>query len=324
VFLSYPHWLMTTKIEGQVVTNSSTASCQIRMSVLMMKDFTAEASTTLTIALNATIITARMIVRNSAVIIKSLATGRITVLIGIDNQFGAWASQLRRPFFSKIIGLFAMLGMLTGASAAIAHPKLESSDPAPDSTLSSAPKEIRLNLSEGVLAKFSGIELKDEAGKPIATGEPATDPKDKKQLIVPVTATLIPSRYTVTWHAVSDDTHRVEGKFSFKLAQGSAAGASTEKPSGTETRRDSELQSANRDDRGDGMCKCPSSEDRNVSRESDRDDRTDRSRMQRNDRDSDGAYGYRGRDRDLQYRDGPRSRPECVIDNEGTKYCRTR
>jgi methionine-rich copper-binding protein CopC len=225
---------------------------------------------------------------------------------------------------SKVVGLLATLAMFTAASAANAHPKLESSDPAADATISSAPKEIRLNFSEGVLSKFSGIELKDEAGKSIATGESATDPKDKKQLIVPVTATLTPSRYTVTWHAVSDDTHRVEGKFSFKLAQNSAAGASTEKPSGTETRRDSELQSANREDRGDGMCKCPGSDDRNIRRGSDRDDRMDRSRMQRNDRDSDRSDGYRGRDRDSRSRDDQRSRPECVIDDEGVKYCRVR
>ena len=225
---------------------------------------------------------------------------------------------------SEIVGLLASLAFFTGASAANAHPKLESSDPAPDATVRLAPKEIRLNFSEGILAKFSGIELKDEAGKSVATGESATDPNNKKQLIVPVTATLTPSNYTVTWHAVSDDTHRVEGKFSFKLAQDSAAGDSSDKQRGTETRRDSELQSATRDDRGDGMCKCPSSEDRNVRGGSDREDRTDRSRMQRNDRGSERDDGYRSRDPESRNRDSSRSRPECVIDDEGVKYCRVR
>lgn len=224
---------------------------------------------------------------------------------------------------SKIIGLLATLAMFTAASAANAHPKLESSEPAPDVTVSFAPKEVRLNFSEGVLSKFSGIELKDEAGKLVATGEPATDPKDKKLLIVPVTANLTPDRYTVTWHAVSDDTHRVEGKYSFKIAL-DTTGASSEKPRGTETRRDSELQPANRDERGERVCKCPSSEDRNVGRGSDRYDRTDRSRTQRNDRASDRDDEYRGRDRDSRYRDDSRSRPECVIDDEGVKYCRVR
>ena len=225
---------------------------------------------------------------------------------------------------SKVVGLLAMLAMFTAASAADAHPKLESSEPALDATVSSAPKEIRLNFSEGVFTKFSGIELKDAAGKVVATGEPATDPKDKKLLIVPVAINLTPDRYTVTWHAVSDDTHRVEGKFSFQVAQESSASASSEKLRETETRRDSELQSATRDERGDSMCKCLSSEDRNVRRGSDRDGRTDRSRTQRNDRESEQDDGYRGRDRDSRSREGLHSRPECVIDDEGVKYCRVR
>jgi methionine-rich copper-binding protein CopC len=225
---------------------------------------------------------------------------------------------------SKFVGLLATLAMFTVANAANAHPKLESSEPAPDATVSSSPKEIRLNFSEGVLAKFTGIELKDAAGKPIATGDSATDPKDKKLLIVPVAANLTPDRYTVTWHAVSDDTHRVEGKYSFQVAQDSVSGATSEKPRGTETRRDSELQPANRDELGERMCKCPSSKDRNVGRRSDRDDRTNRSGIQRNDRDSERDDEYRGRDRDSRYRDSARSRPECVIDDEGVKYCRVR
>src|SRR5258708_32871520 len=44
--------------------------------------------------------------------------------------------------------------------------------------------------SEGVIAKFSGVELKDESGKPIMTGAATADPKDKKQLVVPLATPL--------------------------------------------------------------------------------------------------------------------------------------
>lgn len=225
-------------------------------------------------------------------------------------------------YLAKTVGLFATLAILTTANAAIAHPKLESSSPAPDVSTNPAPKEIKLNFNEGVLAKFSGIELKDEAGKAVATGVPATDPKDQKQLIVPISGGLIPGRYTVSWHAVSDDTHRVEGQYSFQLAQDSAPGAS-EKPRGTEYRPDSELKAADKDGRGD-MCKCPSSKDKNVGRGSDREDRVDRSRNRRDDREMERDDGYRGRDRESRYRDSSRLRPECVVDDEGVKYCRVR
>jgi methionine-rich copper-binding protein CopC len=79
--------------------------------------------------------------------------------------------------------------------------------------------EIKLNFSEGVIAKFSGLELKDEAGKTIATGIPVNDPKDQKQLVVPLPVPLKAGHYTVTWHAVSEDTHRVKGEYSFGVGR---------------------------------------------------------------------------------------------------------
>ena len=105
------------------------------------------------------------------------------------------------------------------AGSADAHPKLKSVSPAADVSSKVSPKEIKLNFSEGVIAKFSGLELKDGAGKTITTGVPANDPADRKQLIVPVTAPLTAGRYKVMWHVVSEDTHRVKGEYSFEVAR---------------------------------------------------------------------------------------------------------
>lgn len=74
-------------------------------------------------------------------------------------------------------------------------------------------------FSEAVIAKLSGIELKDEAGKTVPTGSPQTDPQDQKQLVVPVSAPLAPGHYSVTWHAVSEDTHRVKGEYKFTVSR---------------------------------------------------------------------------------------------------------
>jgi copper resistance protein C len=113
----------------------------------------------------------------------------------------------------------AVLAMGALASSADAHPKLMSVSPAADVSSKVSPKEIKLNFSEGVIAKFSGLELKDEAGKTITTGLPVNDPGDRKQLVVPLTAPLMAGRYTVNWHAVSEDTHRVKGEYSFEVAR---------------------------------------------------------------------------------------------------------
>ena len=123
---------------------------------------------------------------------------------------------------SRNITAMATLAVLTMgvfSTSAEAHPKLKSVTPADNVSSKVSPKEIKLNFSEGVIAKFSGLELKDEAGKIITTGVPVNDPADRKQLVVPLPSPLIAGRYKVAWHAVSEDTHRVKGEYSFEVAR---------------------------------------------------------------------------------------------------------
>ena len=118
------------------------------------------------------------------------------------------------------ISAIACIGLTAVAEA---HPALESTVPASDKGGTPSPgqvglKQIRLRFSEYVMAKFSGLDLRDKDGRKIATEAPATDPTDPKQLVVPLIAPLSPGRYTVTWHAVSADTHRVKGEYTFTIA----------------------------------------------------------------------------------------------------------
>ena len=75
---------------------------------------------------------------------------------------------------AKLFAIGASIGFALAATGAMAHPRLTSSTPAAEGMERAATptKEIRLNFSEGVVAKFSGLELRDESGKPIATGTP--------------------------------------------------------------------------------------------------------------------------------------------------------
>jgi methionine-rich copper-binding protein CopC len=103
-------------------------------------------------------------------------------------------------------------------SAAYAHPELQSAEPAAGAATSS-PKQIKITFNESVMPQFSGVEVKDQTGKVIASGKATTDPANKKQLVVPVQEQLPPGEYRVEWHAVSDDTHRVKGSYSFSVAR---------------------------------------------------------------------------------------------------------
>jgi len=114
------------------------------------------------------------------------------------------------------MGLLAVLAVSLLASSVEAHPTLKSATPPAEST-AAAPTEIRLSFSEGVIVKLSSVELKDQTGKKIVTGKLANDPKDQKQLIVPLQGALTVGTYTVTWNVVSVDTHHVNGMYSFKV-----------------------------------------------------------------------------------------------------------
>ena len=104
-------------------------------------------------------------------------------------------------------------------SAAYAHPELQSAEPAAGAAMTTSPKQIRITFNESVIPQFSGLEVKDQTGKVISTGKSATDPANKKLLIVPLKEQLPPGDYKVEWHAVSDDTHRVKGNYSFSVAR---------------------------------------------------------------------------------------------------------
>jgi len=113
----------------------------------------------------------------------------------------------------------AIIAVSLFGSAAYAHPELQSAEPAAGAATTTSPKQIRITFNESVIPQFSGLEVKDQTGKVISTGKSATDPANKKLLIVPLKEQLPPGDYKVEWHAVSDDTHRVKGNYSFSVAR---------------------------------------------------------------------------------------------------------
>ena len=122
---------------------------------------------------------------------------------------------MSRPSMSRIA---ASLAFAMVASAALAHAQLQKAVPAVGGTVTASPKEIRLKFSEGVEPHFSGIALATEAGATEPIGKPGVDPADNSVLIAPVSQALKPGTYTVTWHAVSVDTHKTQGSFNFTVA----------------------------------------------------------------------------------------------------------
>jgi copper resistance protein C len=72
---------------------------------------------------------------------------------------------------------------------------------------------IILHFSEPLEQAFSGITVTDDAGHDEALGPPVSI-IDGTEMDLPLKP-LAPGRYRVTWHAVSIDTHRTEGRYNF-------------------------------------------------------------------------------------------------------------
>jgi copper resistance protein C len=114
------------------------------------------------------------------------------------------------PLASFTLSLFA--------TSAFAHAHLQKSMPAAAETVRTSPTEIRLKFSEAVEPRFSSIALTAQSGVSAPTSKPGVDPADNSVLIAPIPQALKPGVYKVTWHAVSTDTHKTEGVFTFTVA----------------------------------------------------------------------------------------------------------
>jgi methionine-rich copper-binding protein CopC len=118
--------------------------------------------------------------------------------------------------FKRIAG-FAIAASMALGSAAFAHPALKVANPAANGTVSPQLKEIRFSFSEAVVPAFSGAKLTDRTGQVIPTGTPRLDPKNKKELVLPLKQALTEGKYQLAWYAVASDTHRVKGGYAFTV-----------------------------------------------------------------------------------------------------------
>ncbi len=107
----------------------------------------------------------------------------------------------------------ALVGMATEASA---HAHLLTSNPAANAAVP-APKQLTLKFSEKLQPKFSGLSVTMPQMNNMAAPVKVAVSKDGKSLVATPTAPLSAGVYKVAWHAVTADTHRVQGAYSFTV-----------------------------------------------------------------------------------------------------------
>lgn len=105
------------------------------------------------------------------------------------------------------------LAIACSAEPSFAHAFLNHADPAAGSTVAPAPKKVVLMFSEKLEPALSGAEVTDQSGRNVEAGAAVTLGKSLSVSLRP----LPPGKYRVVWHAVSLDTHRSEGAYSFAV-----------------------------------------------------------------------------------------------------------
>ena len=112
--------------------------------------------------------------------------------------------------------IIVAVGLLAGAPTASAHAELLSSFPGNQELLVEAPSEIGLQFSESVDPIEPGIRLVDAGGNDVELGAVSQSAgTDRMRASIP--DTLDDGTYVVAWQAVSADSHRIRGSFTFSV-----------------------------------------------------------------------------------------------------------
>jgi methionine-rich copper-binding protein CopC len=103
------------------------------------------------------------------------------------------------------------------ASPAFAHAFLTHANPPVGSTVAAPPAALTLTYTEALEVPFCTVTVAASSGAAVQTGRPQPVTGNPNEITVPLHITA-PGKYTVTWHALSVDTHKTEGSFSFTVA----------------------------------------------------------------------------------------------------------
>jgi methionine-rich copper-binding protein CopC len=109
--------------------------------------------------------------------------------------------------------LIVSLALASLSTPAFAHAFLQRAEPGAGATLRAPPRRVVLTYSEKLEPAFSGVAVTDAFGHSVEGGAAVTG---GNSIVAPLRS-LPPGTYRVTWHAVSVDTHRTEGAYSFTV-----------------------------------------------------------------------------------------------------------
>ena len=112
-----------------------------------------------------------------------------------------------------LIVIVSSLFMAFGAGAAHAHAFLDHASPLVGSTVASAPREVSLTFTQNLESAFSSVQVTDANGGRVDQGKAQISGNTMRVGLKALTH----GTYRVRWQALSVDTHKTEGSFTFSV-----------------------------------------------------------------------------------------------------------
>ena len=109
--------------------------------------------------------------------------------------------------------LAAVCFCFSAHGAAYAHASLLHASPAPDSVVSAAPQEVTLTFTDTLEAAFSKLTVTDGNSVEVSQGKAQVNNNTMRVGLKSLNAGV----YKVNWRAMSTDTHRTNGSFTFRV-----------------------------------------------------------------------------------------------------------
>jgi copper resistance protein C len=95
-----------------------------------------------------------------------------------------------------------------------AHAMLDHASPPVGGTVGSSPGQVTLYFTQQLEPKFCGAEVRNASGARVDRG------KSISGNVMRIGVGALPAgAYTVTWHALSVDTHTTQGSFNFRVGR---------------------------------------------------------------------------------------------------------
>lgn len=129
-----------------------------------------------------------------------------------------------------VLGCTCLLSVTSNVGVASAHAVLEHTTPSDGAVVPQAPARVVLRFGEAVTVPAGGVRVYDRQLHQVQQGRTGHPNGDDHRVGVRLAAKLPAGTYTVTWRAISADSHPVSGGFRFSIRHPSTAA----KPSSTD------------------------------------------------------------------------------------------